>query len=128
MTKILVVDDSKTYNKTFCTYLKRPSYKILQAYTLHEAKHIVETNKDIDFIFLDLILPDGDGDDLIDVIDTNSKVNTKIIILTGTHDIQKRNYLFEKGVADYFIKDICECPNINNMKSKTQLLFTLFTK
>jgi len=83
----------------------RPGYKILQAYSLHEAKQIVKDNRDIDFVFLDLLLPDGDGDELIDEINLTKDVNTKIIILSGSHDIQKRNFLFEKGVVDYFIKE-----------------------
>lgn len=105
MTKILIVDDSKTYNKTFCSYLKRPGYKILQAYNLHDAKQILKTNNNIDFIFLDLLLPDGEGDELLNDIQNNNDINPKIIILSGNHDIQRRNYLFEKGVIDYFIKE-----------------------
>jgi len=105
MIKILVVEDSKTYNNTFCSLLKRPGYKIIQAYNLKDAKQAVKTHSDIDFIFLDLLLPDGEGDELLNEIDIKKEITPKVIILSGNEDIQRRNFLFEKGVIDYFIKD-----------------------
>jgi len=106
MTKILIIDDSKAYNNTFSSSLKRPGYKILQAYTLKEARQVLKSNHNIDFIFLDLFLPDGEGDELLNEIDRNKHLNPKIIILSGNDDIQRRNFLFEKGVIDYFIKEM----------------------
>lgn len=105
MTKILLVEDSKTYNNTIYNLLRKPDFQIFQSFSLKEAKDILNINNDIDYILLDLILPDGEGDELVMDI-TSSYINPpKIIILSGSHDIQKRNYLFENGVIDYFSKD-----------------------
>lgn len=106
MIKILVVEDSKTYNNTFCSFLKKPNYEISQAFNLKEAKKILKTKKLIDYIILDLYLPDGEGDDLIHELTFENVAAPKVIVLSGSHDIQKRNYLFEQGVIDYFSKDI----------------------
>lgn len=105
MPKILIVEDSKTFNNTMFALLRKPDYHILQAFSLADAKYQLDKNSDIDYILLDLILPDGEGDELI--IDITSKYHNppKIIILSGSRDIQKRNYLFEHGVIDYFSKE-----------------------
>ena len=104
MTKILLVEDSKTYNNTIFNLLRRPDYQIFQTYTLKEAKEVLDENNNIDYIILDLILPDGEGDELIMEITSSYSNPPKIIILSGSNDIQRRNYLFENGVIDYFSK------------------------
>ncbi|MGA1932066.1 EAL domain-containing protein [Arcobacter sp. YIC-464] len=104
MTKILIIEDSKTYSNTLLALLRKKDFEILQAFTLEEAHKIIQNNSDIDYILLDLVLPDGEGDELI--IDLSSKqLDAKIIVLTGSNDIQRRNYLFEHGVIDYFSKE-----------------------
>ena len=105
MVKLLIVEDSKTYNNTLLALLRKPNYEILQAFTLKEAKEILSKNSDISYILLDLILPDGEGDELIMDLTSQKDFNPKIIVLSGNHDIQRRNYLFENGVVDYFSKD-----------------------
>lgn len=104
MTKILIIEDSKTYNNTLFALLRKPQFEILQAYTLEEAHNTLENNDDIEYILLDLVLPDGEGDELILEL-SQSDYKGKIIVLTGNSDIQRRNYLFEHGVVDYFSKD-----------------------
>lgn len=104
MTRILIVEDSKTYNTTLMSLLRNPHYEILQAYSLKEAKEFIKTIK-IDYIILDLNLPDGTGDDLILYL-SKKTLDSKIIVLTANQDIQRRNYLFENGVIDYYSKDI----------------------
>ncbi len=103
MIKLLIIEDSKTYNNTLFALLRRPNYEIYQAYTLKEAKEIL-AQEEIHYILLDLILPDGEGDELIMDITSTYETVPKIIILTGHNDIQRRNYLFENGVVDYFSK------------------------
>lgn len=105
MPKILLVEDSKTFSNTMLALLRKPDYQILQAFSLQEAKMQLDENSDINYILLDLILPDGEGDELIMDITSKYKNPPKIIILSGNHDIQRRNYLFENGVVDYFSKD-----------------------
>lgn len=105
MTKILLVEDSKTYNHTIYNLLRSTEFQILQAFNLKEAKEILNTNEDIDYILLDLILPDGEGDELIMEITSSYTTPPKIIVLSGSHDVQRRNYLFENGVIDYFSKE-----------------------
>ena len=106
MINILVVDGSKTYNNTLCTFLKNPQYKITQAFTLEQANESLNNILNIHYIILNISLPDGEADEFIDNITNNDLNESKIIILSDIKDIQKRNYLFEQGVIDYFSKDI----------------------
>ncbi|UTJ06964.1 EAL domain-containing protein [Arcobacter roscoffensis] len=104
MTKILIIEDSKTYSNTLLALLRKPNFEILQAFTIKQAHEKIDETPDIDYILLDLILPDGEGDELI--LNLSDKKNkSKIIVLTGSSDIQRRNYLFEHGVVDYFSKE-----------------------
>ena len=106
MIKILIVEDSRTYNNTLLALLRKPNYEIFQAFNLSEAQSLLEEHDDINYILLDLILPDGEGDDLIlDILSSKPLNPPKIIVLSGSQDIQRRNYLFEHGVIDYFSKD-----------------------
>jgi len=99
--RILIIEDSKTFNNMLKRALKSISSEIVQAFSFMEAEEYVE-NEDFDFIFLDLILPDGEGEDLIDMLPR--RLRNKTIVLSGDDDIQKRAHLFELGILDYFSK------------------------
>ncbi len=98
---ILVVDDSKVFNQKITDSLVEFGHNITQAFTLTDAKNFIENNE-YDFILLDLILPDGEGDQLIDTL--SMELKSKIIVLSGDEDSQRRNYIFESGILDYFSK------------------------
>lgn len=99
--KILVVDDSKTFNQKISDALNKLGHTITQSYTLKDTKDFIEKNE-YDFILLDLILPDGEGNELIDTM--SNELKSKVIVLTGDNDNQRRNYIFESGILDYFSK------------------------
>ena len=98
---ILIIEDSKVFSKILANSLSNSGHKIYQAYNLKEAMSFLEESS-FDFILLDLILPDGEGDEIIDELP--KKMRQKIIVLSGEKDIKKRDYLFESGVLDYFSK------------------------
>ncbi|SFV64950.1 PUTATIVE TWO-COMPONENT SENSOR [hydrothermal vent metagenome] len=99
---ILVVEDSKTFNKIVSNKLKDFSNNIDQVYTLEAALKSLEIKK-YDLIILDLHLPDGEGLDLI--YEIKSLTETKIIVLTAIQDEHLREELFRCGILDYIVKD-----------------------
>ncbi|AXH14774.1 hypothetical protein CP985_01465 [Malaciobacter mytili LMG 24559] len=101
---ILLIEDSKSYSKALSVLLEQKNYKITPAYTFADSQKILK-NQAFNFIILDLILPDKEGEELIKELSLleNNK-NSKIIVLSGEQDIQKRNFLFEHGVVDYLSK------------------------
>jgi len=99
---ILVVEDSKTFNKIITNKLQDFSQDIDQVYTLHTALDALKEKK-YDLIILDLHLPDGEGLELI--YEIKSLTETKIIVLTSLQDESLREELFRCGILDYIIKD-----------------------
>jgi len=99
--KILIIEDSRTFNNMLKRALNTLSSEIVQAFSFMEAEEYLE-NQEFDFIFLDLILPDGEGDELIDMLP--KKLRNRTIVLSGDDDIQKRAHLFDLGILDYFSK------------------------
>lgn len=63
MAKVLIIEDDKALNKGVAFALKREGYEILSAYNKTEGKQMILNNK-IDFLLLDINLPDGNGLDL----------------------------------------------------------------
>lgn len=100
--KILIVEDSKTINKFLKKSFEDFGYSCYQAFTLKEALSLV-SDIEFDFITLDLHLPDGEGDELLESL--SKKTSTKIIVLTAITDKDRRDLLFRNGVFDYFDKD-----------------------
>jgi len=99
--KILLVDDSRTFNQKVADSLLLLGHKITQSYTLTQTEKFLE-DEEFDFILLDLILPDGEGNELIDTMDDKTK--SKVIVLSGDNDHQRRSHIFESGILDYFSK------------------------
>ncbi len=99
--KILVVEDSKFFNNAVTKEFTSDGHIVTQAYTLEEANQFIES-MEFDFILLDLILPDGEGDEIIDAMP--KKLRSKVIVLSGDEDSQRRDYIFKAGVLDYFSK------------------------
>ncbi len=99
--KILVIEDSKTFNNFITTLLKQYKYHVEQSYSLKESIYFLNKEK-FDFILLDLNLPDAQGEFLIDSI--KELTDTKIIVMTADENTNQRDEYFQKGVIDYFIK------------------------
>ncbi|MEA3513664.1 MAG: response regulator [Campylobacterota bacterium] len=98
---ILVVDDSKTFNQKITDGLNIQGHNLTQCYLLNDARKLIENNN-YDFILLDLILPDGEGDELIDEL--SEELRAKIIVLSGDTDMQRRGHIFDTGILEYFSK------------------------
>lgn len=99
--KILVIEDSKTFNNIITSLLKQYKYQVVQSFSLKEATSFLN-QENFDFILLDLNLPDAQGEFLIDSI--KELTNTKIIVMTADENTNQRDEYFQKGVIDYFIK------------------------
>ena len=99
--KILIVDDSKTINKLLTKEFNTSGYNTYDAYSLKEARNII-TNHHIDYLILDINLPDGKGYELFEDLQNTS---IKTFILTSQKDEEKREFSFKKGIIDFIIKD-----------------------
>jgi two-component system LytT family response regulator len=105
MRSVMIVDDDMSAQNTLRDMLaKYPGYKITQATgTLKEAKHIL-TNDSPDILFLDLELPDGNGMELIDLV---QEYHPEIYVVMFTAFYQSvGEEAYRHGEHDYLLKPI----------------------
>ena len=125
---ILIVEDSSSMIKIINNIFSSSGFNTFLAPTLKETREIMNSNK-IDYIILDINLPDGNGYELIKEL---SSSKAKIIVLTSQTDSQLREVSYQKGIIDFINKDknfiykISEIPNLikqlERNKSKTILI------
>lgn len=114
---ILVVDDEKLIVKGLTNSLEQQNYKVYPAYNGTQALETLEKEK-IDFIILDLMLPDIDGMILCKRIrETN---DTPILMLTAKDGDYDKILGFEFGADDYMTKPFNTLELIARIKAITR--------
>lgn len=96
--------------------LEQDQYSVDFAFTLEEAVEKLK-EKEYNLVILDLILPDGDGLDLCEIIRENSEV--PIIVLTKKKEDVNKILALEYGADDY----VTEPFNILELKARIKALF-----
>ncbi|BFR50095.1 sigma-54 dependent transcriptional regulator [Nitratidesulfovibrio sp. HK-II] len=102
MPTILVIDDDVQVCETIASLLARLRYACETAHTLEEGLRKLETT-DVDVVFLDVRLPDGNGLDALPRIRL-SPSRPEVIILTGEGDPDGAELAIQGGVWDYLVK------------------------
>ena len=98
---ILIVDDDKLIVDYLGNVLSEYGYMVLKAYNGEEAYKMICTENNIDLVLLDLMLPQMDGEELLEKLGAESE-KTKIIIMTSHPDDRKIEKLKLSGIS-YFI-------------------------
>ena len=101
MKRVLIIEDDKILNRGVGFALKREGYDILSAYNKYEGKQLILNNK-IDFLLLDINLPDGNGLELCNEI--REKVTFPIVFFTANDTEEDMLKGFECGGDDYISK------------------------
>ena len=101
MATILIIEDDRILNRGVSFALKKEGYDILSAYTKLEGKQIILNNK-IDFLLLDINLPDGNGIELCR--EFREKVSFPIVYFTANDTEEDMFKGFESGCDDYIAK------------------------
>ncbi|MEA4960304.1 response regulator transcription factor [Lutispora sp.] len=101
MMNVLIVDDEKLIVKGLKYSLEQQGYKVFAAYTGYEAMELIEKNT-MDFIILDLMLPDADGMMLCKRIRADHDI--PILMLTAKDGDYDKILGFEFGTDDYMTK------------------------
>ena len=101
MKNILIVEDDKILNKGVSFFLNKEGYNVISAYTKEEGKLAILQNK-IDFLLLDVNLPDGCGLDFCKEI--SDKMDFPVVFLTANDTEEDMIKGFESGCDDYMSK------------------------
>ena len=100
MYEILIVEDEVKIAETVREYLERDGHAVRHVTTVAEALRAV--NAQTDLIILDLMLPDGQGEDVCERV--VGLYNTPVIMLTAKRSEQARINGFAHGADDYLTK------------------------
>lgn len=98
---VLIVDDERLIVKGLKYSLEQQGYKVFAAFTGYEAMELIK-REIVDFIILDLMLPDADGMMLCKRIRKN--YDTPILMLTAKDGDYDKILGFEFGADDYMTK------------------------
>ena len=101
MKNILIVEDDKILNRGVSFALKKEGYNTISVYTKQEAKNVISENH-IDFLLLDIGLPDGSGLDLCSEI--KNQIDFPVVFFTANDTEEDMIKGFESGCDDYISK------------------------
>lgn len=102
MGKILIVDDEKAIREVLSSILKKQNFDVIEASTLSEAKEILK-NQDFDVVLIDLLLPDGDGRELIP---SALKKLSNVIMISGHASLETAIEAVKMGAYDFLEKPL----------------------
>ena len=100
--KVLLVEDEKPTAENLKLLLELESFTVDVAYNLKSAKEKLSKYR-YPLIVLDLLLPDGNGIEIIDLINPST---TKVVVLTAHGTVETAVKAVKKGAFDYLQKPI----------------------
>lgn len=104
MTKILVIEDEASLQKSLTEFLEEEKFEVLSALDGEKGLSMAQGEKP-DLILLDIILPKKDGYEVLSELKQGEDTKRiPVILLTnleGPEDIEKA---FEKGASTYLVK------------------------
>ena len=104
MKTILVVDDNPNMIKLISYFLREKRLNINSASNGKEALEIIDKEK-VDFIFLDLMMPELDGFSVAHSLHENKKNITTVVLTSKEVTKEENNYLINLGVKKYINKE-----------------------
>lgn len=99
---ILLIEDNNAIIKGLVYSFEKNNYRINWATTCEEAKEYLNSQSDVDFIILDITLPDASGIDLFE--NTIKPLNIPTVFLTAKDDEETVVKGLEIGAEDYITK------------------------
>jgi len=103
---ILLVEDTRSLAALYETYLTRAGYKVRLATTAAEAHGEIKAEPP-SIMLLDLVLPDGDGIDVLREV-TASDDDIKVIVITAHGSINRAVEAMREGAFDFLVKPFDE--------------------
>lgn len=117
--KILVVEDTALYMKILKGIFGKLDHSVDFCETGGQAiKYLQESEYDV--VLLDLVLPDYNGYDILDMVRKNEKLSeTPVVVMSSMKDSEQVKKAIMKGATDYIIKPY----NFEIVKNRLDQLF-----
>ncbi|NEP79800.1 MAG: response regulator, partial [Okeania sp. SIO3B3] len=119
---ILIVDDEPINIQVLSNYLKANNYQVTQALNGKEALAALETNKNIDMILLDVMMPHISGYEVCAKIREKYPAQSlPILMLTAKNQVADLVMGFQFGANDYLTKPFAKDELLTRIKTHIQL-------
>ena len=126
-TKVLIVDDSKTYRLTLKTSMEKIHLQILEAEDGIEALKILEKNPDINLILTDYEMPNLNGLDLtIKVREIYKKDQIAIIAISSVNEQDTITKFLRFGANDFIHKPFSHNEIVTRVNSNLEIIDLFF--
>ncbi|HUO82177.1 MAG TPA: sigma-54 dependent transcriptional regulator [Gammaproteobacteria bacterium] len=101
MAQVLLVDDNASFAKATSELIEAHGYEVCRAETLAAARRALATHSP-DLLVVDLMLPDGNGLELLDHVGPGNR--PEIVIITGNPSVETAVRAVKAPVMDYLVK------------------------
>ena len=103
MKHVLIVDDEVDTANMMATLIAAEGFTVANAGSLRDARRQIAMQKP-DVLLLDLVLPDGDGMDLLK--ENEALRDCEVVLITGHASLETSIEALRLGVSDYVVKPI----------------------
>ena len=105
--RVLVVDDSALVREMLTTLLTPHCAEVISAEDVAEGKEKLTERGDVHILLSDIVLPDGDGFELLQhARDLNQVPKIRIVLMTGVPQSGQEARALEMGASGYLVKPI----------------------
>lgn len=105
--KILIIDDSEFIRLSIKFMLEEMGFEIVEAESGPAALKVLEAEKDISAAFVDILMPEMDGFELICKIRENKAFeNITLIMVTTETEMEQVEKALEFGANEYIMKPV----------------------
>lgn len=104
MSKILIVEDNKDFNKAVSLFLSQHGHEVFSCIDANEAYDVLYENQ-IELIISDIMMPGTDGFEFASAVrETNKEI--PILFITARDDFMSKRIGYGIGIDDYMVKPI----------------------
>lgn len=104
MSKILIVEDNRDFNKAVSQFLTQHGHEVYSCLDANEAYDVLYENQ-IELIISDIMMPGTDGFEFASAVrETNKEI--PILFMTARDDFMSKRIGYGIGVDDYMVKPI----------------------
>ena len=103
MGKILLVEDDQVFGTHVSDLLHRSGFKVSWVSTVREALGTLGSSDDIDGVVLDLLLPNGDGMEVLKAVE-KSAASVPVVVVTALEREELEEIAIMFGAHDFLYK------------------------
>ena len=106
LSKVLVVDGSVALRQSLETILSAHCEEVLTASGCREGKQKVAEHPDLSLVLSDVVLPDGDGFEVLEYVASLDEAKPQVILLSGRRMEEDATRAVEAGAIGFLAKPI----------------------